>query len=712
MATGIVRIAIEREGQLPLLTLFDQSQPLEEIIRREVCAKWSLPIPEQYAFQYSDFNCYITEENRADIKNGTVLKLVLSPAKLAQEIYDKLQSNPDDKKTVLSQLANISEDLTFAGEFIKRNGLGCIISMLEGKPESPENLAFALKAFQELMEHPNVSWDILTLPFIKNLSIFVNKKSLADPTVLKRCLSILESIVSNSPALHPLVEREVIFESVVHHLHSGNQDIQLNAVALINSMFMRADPINRQQFAERLSKTGVRQSLLNNVIRANKEVKSEMAHQLYVYQAMIFSLLNDKIKMKGNPLNQNLNESLDILRKVAFESDMVAMHGGRPLSQAGNQSKDFKRLGFVNIDSPVMDFSDSPPGLLPMHAMIYFSKKHQDQYIKVVMENLSRGDECECPFAQSSIALTKMLCEILKITGEPPSETSDEYYPIFFTTDNAFEEFFCICIQLVNRTWREMRATSGDFNRVMAVVKEQIVRSLGERHSTMDQYKNYVSNLGFTQILKLMQQEFHERTMLELQAPPVVELRQQILPELKNIVRQQRLEQLKEGRLFDKGGKRHVRDKFWFCRLSPNLKFLHYGDCEEGQTPALEALQNKLPIAGIKQLLVGKDYPHAKDIKDWKKLHHLFFSLEYERDDKTEYLNFIAPNPNVFAIWVDGISTLLNKEMPSKEAQEDLETLLNMEMKLRLLDLENISIPESPPAIPPEPPNYDFVYNF
>jgi len=50
--------------------------------------------------------------------------------------------------------------------------------------------------------------------------------------------------------------------------------------------------------------------------------------------------------------------------------------------------------------------------------------------------------------------------------------------------------------------------------------------------------------------------------------------------------------------------------------------------------------------------------------------------------------------------------------MPSSESQEELETLLNMEMKLRLLDLENISIPETPPAIPSVPPNFNFVYDF
>lgn len=50
--------------------------------------------------------------------------------------------------------------------------------------------------------------------------------------------------------------------------------------------------------------------------------------------------------------------------------------------------------------------------------------------------------------------------------------------------------------------------------------------------------------------------------------------------------------------------------------------------------------------------------------------------------------------------------------MPSKESHEELETLLNMEMKLRLLDLENITIPETPPPIPAEPPNFNFVYDF
>ena len=49
--------------------------------------------------------------------------------------------------------------------------------------------------------------------------------------------------------------------------------------------------------------------------------------------------------------------------------------------------------------------------------------------------------------------------------------------------------------------------------------------------------------------------------------------------------------------------------------------------------------------------------------------------------------------------------------MTSELMKQDLETLLTMEIKLRLLDTEGITIPETPPPIPAEPANYDFAYN-
>ena len=50
-----------------------------------------------------------------------------------------------------------------------------------------------------------------------------------------------------------------------------------------------------------------------------------------------------------------------------------------------------------------------------------------------------------------------------------------------------------------------------------------------------------------------------------------------------------------------------------YCRLSPNHKFFHYGDCEEKATPSIEELKNKVAIVDIKSLVTGRDCPHVKD---------------------------------------------------------------------------------------------------
>lgn len=70
------------------------------------------------------------------------------------------------------------------------------------------------------------------------------------------------------------------------------------------------------------------------------------------------------------------------------------------------------------------------------------------------------------------------------------------------------------------------------------------------------------------------------------------------------------------------------------------------------------------------------------------------------------------PSSLQYCIWIDGLNALLGKDMSSELTKSDLDTLLSMEMKLRLLDLENIQIPEAPPPIPKEPSSYDFVYHY
>ncbi|XP_012586034.1 PREDICTED: engulfment and cell motility protein 3 isoform X2 [Condylura cristata] len=361
---------------------------------------------------------------------------------------------------------------------------------------------------------------------------------------------------------------------------------------------------------------------------------------------------------------------------------------------------------------PEEDLGRVPPGLLALDNMLYFSTHAPSAYSRFVLENSSREDKHECPFAQSSIQLTVLLCELLHV-GEPCSETAQDFSPMFFGQDQSFHELFCVSIQLLNKTWKEMRATQEDFDKVMQVVREQLARTLALKPSSLELFRTKVNALNYGEVLRLRQTErLHQEGTL---APPILELREKLKPELLGLIRQQRLLRLCEGTLFRKISSRRRQDKLWFCCLSPNHKMLNFGDVEEGTSPpAPESLPEQVPVADIRALLTGKDCPHVREKgsgKQNKDLYELAFSVSYDRGEEEAYLNFIAPSKREFHLWTDGLSALLGSPMASEQTRLDLEQLLTMETKLRLLELENVPIPERAPPIPPPPTNFNFCYD-
>ncbi|XP_063190111.1 engulfment and cell motility protein 3 isoform X4 [Chroicocephalus ridibundus] len=679
----VVKIAIQMVGAIPQLIDLQQTKPLASVLK-DVCDAWSLPNAEHYALQYADGRqTYITESNRGEIKNGSILRLTTSPDQEAERLYSGIQSNNSDVKTdSLKKLASLSQDVTFAQEFINRNGLKKIFCIVEEGNESTslcllicssstgEMLAHTLKAFMELMEHDFVSWETLSAAFIKKIVSYVNMNAV-DASVQQLSLSILENMVPTSRVLFELVKKEVTLDRLLTHLQVTNAQLQLKAMALLIALLLSATDAERQEMMDYLREKNIRQFI-------HKEQR----------------------------------ELLQSLRQTAFESESEA-----PTSNFSTErrrslcAKEFRKLGFVNNSNPAEDLRRAPPGLLALDNMVYFSRHTPNAYSRFVLENSSREDKHECPFARSSIQLTLILCEILHV-GEPCSETAQAFYPMFFGQDHFFEELFCICIQLVNKTWKEMRATQEDFDKVLQVVREQITRTLSLKPTSLELFKTRVNALNYSEILKLRQTErLHQEETL---AVPVLELRERLKPELLELIRQQRLLHLCEGTLFRKISSRRRQDKLWYCRLSPNHKVLHYGDVEEGvNSPPIESLPEKIPVVDMKMLLVGKECPHTKEKssgKQNKDVLELAFSIVY---DMEEYcLNFIAPTRYEFCLWTDGLNVLLGKEMTSERTQTDLDVLLSMELKLRLLDLENISIPDTPPPIPKPPSNLNFCYDF
>ncbi|XP_068022709.1 engulfment and cell motility protein 3 isoform X2 [Melanerpes formicivorus] len=708
----VVKIAIQMVGAIPQLIELQQTKPLASVLK-DVCDAWSLPHAERYALQYADGRqTYITESNRRDIKNGSILRLTASPDQEAEQLYSGIQSNNlDVKAESLKKLASLSQDITFAQEFINRNGLKQIFSIVEEGKDTGEILAHTLKAFMELMEHDFLSWETLSSAFIKKVVSYVNT-SAVDPSIQQLSLSILENMVPTSRHLFELVKAEVTLDCLLTHLQATDTQLQLKAMALLTALLLAATDAERQDMMEYLREKNIRQFIHKSIIHGSAAPGAEMSHHLYVLQAAGLGLCEHRMRTAMDPYSQEQRELLQALRLAAFEADGEVLAGGpSPARRRSLCAQQFRKLGFTNNSNPAEDLRRVPPGLLALDTMVYFCRHTPDAYRRFVLENSSREDKHECPFARSSIQLTLILCELLHV-GEPCSETAQDFYPMFFGQDHFFEELFCICIQLVNKTWKEMRATQEDFDKVLQVVREQISRTLSLKPTSLELFKSRVNALNYSEILRLRQTErLHQEETLAL---PVLELRERLKPQLLELVRQQRLLHLCRGSLFRKISTRRRQDKLWYCRLSPNHKVLHYGDVEEGvSAPPIESLPEKIPVADMKMLLVGKECLHTREKssgKQNKDVLELAFSIVY---DVEEYcLHFIAPTRYEFCLWTDGLNVLLGREMSSERAQTDLEVLLSMELKLRLLDLENISIPDAPPPVPKPPSNLNFCYNF
>ncbi|XP_077785623.1 engulfment and cell motility protein 2 isoform X5 [Podarcis muralis] len=691
--SDIVKVAVEWPGANAQLLEIDQKRPLASIIK-EVCDGWSLPNPEYYTLRYADgAQLYITEQTRCDIKNGTILQLAVSPSRAARQLMDRTQSHSMEARLeAMKELAKLSADVTFATEFINMDGISVLTRLVESGTKLlshySEMLAFTLTAFLELMDHGIISWDMVSISFIKQIAGYVSQPTV-DVSILQRSLAILESMVLNSQSLYQKVAEEITVGQLIAHLQVSNQEIQTYAIALINALFLKAPEDKRQEkllnpldlpcteMANAFAQKHLRSIILAHVIRGNRPIKTEMAHQLYVLQVLTFNLLEERMMTKMDPSDQAQRDIIFELRRIAFdaESESSSLPGGGTEKRRAMYTKDYKMLGFMNHINPALDFTQTPPGMLALDNMLYLAKCHQDTYIRIVLENSSREDKHECPFGRSAIELTKMLCEILQV-GELPNEGRNDYHPMFFTHDRAFEELFAICIQLLNKTWKEMRATAEDFNKVMQVVREQIMRALPSKPSSLDQFKSKLRSLSYSEILRLRQSE--RMSQDDFHSPPIMELREKIQPEILELIKQQRLNRLCEGSSFRKIGNR----------------------------------RRQVPVADIKAVVTGKDCPHMKEkgaLKQNKEALELAFSILYDPD---ETLNFIAPNKYEYCIWIDGLNALLGKEMGSDLTKSDLDTLLSMEMKLRLLDLENIPIPEVPPPVPKEPSSYDFVYHY
>ncbi|ESN90675.1 hypothetical protein HELRODRAFT_185222 [Helobdella robusta] len=702
----IKKVGITYEDRLPYLMSIETGKSFATVVK-ELCSHYQLQNPDDYTLYLNMPNCYkfLTDNNWSEIQNGSVLNLVLSVSRQAKAIHESIQRHKSENiKDNLKRLSELSTDETFANAFISIGGLTTVENMIRGANNVDERLSYLLKSFIDLMDFDPSAWGTVDHEFIKIVSNCTNSVRNLENSVVQASLDIIESIIMNCPDMYSIVEQEITSTSLIPHLQSSTEGIQTSALAVFNALFMKGSSEKKRRIVDNSNFKSLRNIILTCIIHRGNPSQG-MLRQLHVLQSLLFNVIDEKQNAPVDVNDSNALLQIKELRQIAFDTDPDLT----PIAKRQSQLKDFKRLGFQNHMNPIEDFLATPPGLLPLHNMMYFAENHRENYTKVVLENSCRGDDHDMPFAQASIELTQLIGETLKIADQP-TEDGRSYHPLFFTNDHSFEEFYCICIQLFNKTWKEMKATVADFTKVIGVVQEQIIRALENQPMTFEQFRNKLSKLTYQEISNLWYQERMMKIEWGLQAEPILELRKQLKVQIIELIEKQRLNYLTEGTKFSLKAYRR-QDKFMYCRLSVNMLTLHYGECEENNAPSCEQLAYNVAINEIKDVLVGKDCPHVKDIKKKVANANLAFTIVLEEScsaERADLLNFLAPNEEVFNIWMDGLNILRKRQMSSEDMKRDLDTLLNMEIKLRLLEAEGLTIPDTPPPIPPLPSNFDF----
>ena len=113
------------------------------------------------------------------------------------------------------------------------------------------------------------------------------------------------------------------------------------------------------------------------------------------------------------------------------------------------------------------------------------------------------------------------------------------------------------------------------------------------------------------------------------------------------------------------------------------------------------------PLELEKQLSKPNSFESAEDVD-----HHHVLEVDANPQSESEERDSVLDNISGTSPQADeskgGLKSLL-EEKDKAELEEEAVGLLNMEIKLRLLDLEGIDLPQQAPRIPPPPADFNFA---
>lgn len=711
----------------------DPTLTVDDVIK-QLCLNLKIKEPPSHLALRDDSDDLVTNENlRKKIRAKVHLRLVSSPAREARETAEKLKFVKDKKKTLFSLQRFIREE-QFAKEFLNHGGLASLVEVIYSS--TGNTLAYALTAMQNLMDL-DYGWSELDEEFISTVVKILVSTNLIN--VCRPATAILKKLVEADPMNLPTAslpsssrsppsvppgsvyrfgfkvvfeqmrKEQDLLETVVGRFGSADTAMVQHSMMLVNSLLLHVTDDDWVEFINELERLNVRKTVVRLM---SSHTIEDLTSCILDFQANLVRVFHRKKTTLVFP--EEVPEH-DAALKYIWSSSKLEEN-----VDSDEQIVKWRKLGFESEDI-MREFEDV--GLLGLECLEKFVQG-EPEFSKLVLEQLSRPQERRCPIAKASNEVVELLADHWEIFGLGYT-TSTTFLPFlldFYRVHSLATHFFI-------RMWAESGAASGDFNRVVALVRSQIKAALRSEH--IRQWHEVAHDFDEAEYRAVRDRQMKELELEDdlLSKVPVRNLRSRLYKESYEFVRQQRIHCLMQGAWFvnaippstPKEVLRKPKKPWRFMRLDPSQKHLHYVDSATKfqVRSGTEDLPERIEVSLISEIATGTCAPPPGILRDQHDIpagniltpSTLSFSLFSIHEGSLADL--IAPDSSRWADWTDGLN-MLRKDgghVASTETAGFVNALTEIGLKIKLLDLsgEMVDIPNGLSAGPP-PTNTDFFF--
>jgi len=666
--------------------------------------------PDRFAIMVADTYRYLDD---ADLKPGAprvdtgvsqVVLLVLKPEFEAEAHTEILRTGTlaEKKKTIFALGKNYLRNEAFVDAFIKCKGLQQIYKLC--RDTTGATLAFALNCVEltlstskETGRASRMEDMVLLVSLVDNTNLSVSKATLKALTqVIRKGTAEVFDQMQRALASEAFRQGKEPYGSLLQALESQDVDICVFTLRVLNALLDKADgQISRLRIFQILQDLGGNYAIQKLVVVGSEDILTELRefqrHKLRTYQEESQTQYD-----KNNPEHE---EHLLLLWTTVFPNVKLE-------NRVGEQ---WKIMGFQGTD-PCTDFRGM--GICGLNNLLYFAENHTELFRRYCKEQQDRGAALY-PVATAGINVSQLMFQIFGLMGKAEDTV---LYPLLFDVeyDHPFEEAYSIIFQLFDHVWNSTNASYMDFPRVINEVKEKVLCIIKNCNS-IEQFQKAMA-------MEMTNTTASRRTCSEnVDSTDFIYLKKSVAADVTQMVREQKLAILRDGQHFSvltsiKDKKLALgagRQRYIFTDDSNKILFW-YDQGEKGpqvDTMSLREMSVQVEVKDITKIVTNGECPTLQQHKGKIKgdtISNCTIGVFFRNG---ECLEFVADNSVCFNNWVAGLQALIGGQFISPFVSNEINTLVDFEVKLRTFDLEDFLevMGRDAPQRPPVPDNYFFA---